>query len=68
QLADILGVSRPTLMKHFKAHGVLHKFTNLSRTELDALVNHFREKKPNSGLRYLIGFLRKHGLRVQKCR
>ncbi|KAJ7214023.1 hypothetical protein GGX14DRAFT_307793, partial [Mycena pura] len=65
QLVDILGVSHPTLMKHFRAHGVLHKFTDLTRTELDALVNHFHEKKPNSSLRYLIGFLRKHGLRIQ---
>ncbi|KAJ7016856.1 hypothetical protein C8F04DRAFT_901190, partial [Mycena alexandri] len=65
-LAKILDVSRPTLIKHLKAHGVLYKFTDLSRSELDALVKSFRDSKPDSGIRYLIGHLRRHGLRVQK--
>ncbi|KAJ7158389.1 hypothetical protein C8R43DRAFT_867095, partial [Mycena crocata] len=67
-LAEIMGVSRPTLLKHLKAHGVLHKFTDLSKAELDALVKSFRTAKPDSGIRYLIGFLRRHGLRVQRRR
>ncbi|KAJ7704742.1 hypothetical protein B0H16DRAFT_1217365, partial [Mycena metata] len=66
KLAKILGVSRPTLIKHLKEHGVLYKFTNLTKAELDALVKSFRRAKPDSGLRYLIGFLRRHGLRVQR--
>ncbi|KAJ7457473.1 hypothetical protein FB451DRAFT_956336, partial [Mycena latifolia] len=65
-LASILGVSRPTLIKHLKEKGVYSKFTTLSKTELDALVKSYRDAKPDSGLRYLIGFLRRHGLRVQK--
>ncbi|KAJ7722828.1 hypothetical protein B0H16DRAFT_1277599, partial [Mycena metata] len=65
-LAKTLGVSRPTLIRHLKAHGVYSKFTALSKTELDALVKSFRAAKPDSGVRYLIGFLRRHGLRVQK--
>ncbi|KAF8189540.1 hypothetical protein K438DRAFT_1467236, partial [Mycena galopus ATCC 62051] len=65
-LANLMGVSRPTLNKHLKAHGVFYKFTNLSRAELDKLVKAFREAKPESGVRYLIGFLRRHSLCVQK--
>jgi hypothetical protein len=61
-------VSRPTLLKHLKNHGVLYKFTDMSKSELDALVKHFRDTKPDSGIRYLIGFLRRHNLRIQKRR
>ncbi|KAH7919167.1 hypothetical protein BV22DRAFT_1023462, partial [Leucogyrophana mollusca] len=28
----------------------------------------FKAQKPDSGLQYLVGFLRSHGLRVQRCR
>ncbi|KAJ7779769.1 hypothetical protein B0H16DRAFT_1237239, partial [Mycena metata] len=66
KLAKILGVDRPTLIKHLKANGVYSNFTSLSKSELDTLVKSFRTAKPNSGVRYLIGFLRWHGLRVQK--
>ncbi|KAJ7272419.1 hypothetical protein C8J57DRAFT_1034209, partial [Mycena rebaudengoi] len=65
-LADAMKVSRPTLLKHLKNHGVLYKFTDMSKSELDALVKHFRDTKPDSGIRYLIGFLRRHNLRIQK--
>jgi hypothetical protein len=67
-LAELMNISRPTLIKHLKENGVYHKFTNLSKSELDALVRSFRNAKPDSGLRYIIGFLRRHGLRVQKRR
>ncbi|KAJ7094251.1 hypothetical protein C8R43DRAFT_827209, partial [Mycena crocata] len=66
KLAQIMGISRPTLIKHLKAHGVLYKFTDLTRYQLDALVKSFQDAKPDSGVRYLIGYLRRHGLRVQK--
>lgn len=68
KLAQIMGIGRRTLTRHLQAHGLLYKFTDLSKTELDALVRTFRTAKPDSGLRYLIGFLRRHGLRVQKRR
>ncbi|KAJ6626523.1 hypothetical protein B0H10DRAFT_1764408, partial [Mycena sp. CBHHK59/15] len=66
KLAKLMGISRPTLIKHLKANGVLYKFTGMSRLELDALVKSFRTAKPDSGIRYLIGFLRHRGLRLQK--
>ncbi|KAJ7691909.1 hypothetical protein B0H17DRAFT_934561, partial [Mycena rosella] len=50
KLAEIMGISRPTLTKHLKAHGVLYKFTDLSKSELDALVQSFRHGKPESGI------------------
>ncbi|KAK6974800.1 hypothetical protein R3P38DRAFT_3335634 [Favolaschia claudopus] len=56
QLAKLMGISRPTLFKHLRANN------------LDALVRSFRASKPDSGLGYLVGFLRRHGLRVQRRR
>jgi hypothetical protein len=67
-LARVMKVSRPTLINHMKDHGVYETFTCLSRSNLDALVKSFRNAKPDSGVRYLIGFLRRLGLRVQKRR
>jgi hypothetical protein len=64
----MMNVSGPTLIKHLKENAVYHKFTDLSKSELDALVKSFRNTKPDSGLRYIIGFLRRHGLRIQKQR
>jgi DNA-binding transcriptional ArsR family regulator len=68
KLALVMGISRPTLYKHLKAHGVMNKFARLSKSDLDALIKHFRDSKPDSGIRYLVGFLRRHGLRIQKRR
>lgn len=47
---------------------IQRKFANLSNMDLDRLVRTFKTDKPESGIRYLVGFLRKHGLRVQKRR
>ncbi|KAJ7812661.1 hypothetical protein B0H14DRAFT_2300809, partial [Mycena olivaceomarginata] len=65
-LACAMGISRPTLIKFMKQNNIHNNFSNLSKAELDQLVKSFRKAKPNSGLRYLRGFLRRHGLRVQK--
>jgi hypothetical protein len=67
-LARKLKVHRHTLRKKMKFYGVSRKFEDMSDNDLDLLVTTFKAEKPNSGLRYLIGFLRRHGLRVQKER
>ncbi|KAF8147913.1 hypothetical protein K438DRAFT_1867134, partial [Mycena galopus ATCC 62051] len=67
-LARAMGISRPTLLKHMLQNNVYHNFSKLSKAELDQLVKSFRNAKPDSGLRYLMGFLRRHGFRVQKRR
>lgn len=68
KLARLLDVSRPTLTSHLKQHNVDYKFSQLSDHDLDTLVKVYRHVKPGSGLRYLAGFLRRHGLRIQKRR
>lgn len=59
---------RHTVRYYLKAHGVYQRFCNISDGDLDILVKAFKAKKPDSGLSYVIGFLRRHGLKVQKQR
>ncbi|KAJ7508215.1 hypothetical protein B0H11DRAFT_1629187, partial [Mycena galericulata] len=66
KLAKILGVSRHTLIVRMKENNVYSKFSTLSRDSLDTFVKKFRAEKPDSGIRYLIGFLRTQGHRVQR--
>ncbi|KAI9455982.1 hypothetical protein HD554DRAFT_2030658, partial [Boletus coccyginus] len=65
ELADILGVHRNTLRTYMKHHGVGRKYTCLSDADLDELVAQFKKKRPESGVRYLMGFLRQQGVCVQ---
>jgi Regulator of polyketide synthase expression len=68
KLAELMNIHRNTLRYYLKAHGVFTKFSSLSNSDLDILVKTFRATKPHSGIRYLVGFLRRHGLRIQKRR
>jgi hypothetical protein len=68
ELAYKLKMHRHTLRRKMKLHGVIRKFDELSDADLDLLITVFKVEKPNSGLRYLIGFLHRHGLRVQRER
>ena len=68
EIADILGIHRTTLYLHMKRHGILQEYSKLSGADLDILTKRFKTMKPESGLRYLIGFLRRHGLRIQNRR
>ncbi|KAJ6552955.1 hypothetical protein B0H19DRAFT_883934, partial [Mycena capillaripes] len=67
-LADGLGMHRNTLRNYLKMYNVYDRYSNISDDDLDILTRRFKRVKPSSGLRYLIGFLRTHGLRVQKER
>ncbi|KAJ7122624.1 hypothetical protein C8R43DRAFT_865055, partial [Mycena crocata] len=64
-LADGLGIHRNTLRNYLKLHGVYKRYSDISDHDLDILTKRFKHVKPSSGLRYLIGFLRTHGLKVQ---
>jgi hypothetical protein len=68
KLAELAGVHRHTLRYYLKKHGVYKRFCSISDEDLDILVKTFKAQKPASGLSYMIGFLRSHGLRVQKRR
>ncbi|KAG1884362.1 hypothetical protein F4604DRAFT_1493464, partial [Suillus subluteus] len=65
ELADILGVHRNTLQLYMKRHGIQRKYSELTNAEIDALIQEFKKRHPDSGIRYIIGFLRRHGIHVQ---
>jgi hypothetical protein len=45
-----------------------HHYSPITNDELDILIREYRRRKPNSGLRYLRGWLFSQGIRVQKER
>lgn len=67
-LARTLGIDRHVLSRRLKEAGISTKFSALRKSDLDELVKGFRTTKPESGLRYLAGFLRQRGLKIQKRR
>ncbi|TFK66804.1 hypothetical protein BDN72DRAFT_734199, partial [Pluteus cervinus] len=64
-LAHALGIHRHTLRKLLKENELNQQFSQLSDSDLDTLVHQFKIRYPNSGQRYLQGFLRKHDLCIQ---
>lgn len=67
-LARLLGLHRHTVRKYLRLYGIDHSFSNLSNVNLDRIVRSYRAAKPDSGLRYLVGFLRSQGFRIQRNR
>jgi ribosomal protein S24E len=67
-LAKAIGIHRNTLYARIQELGLERKFDDLSDFDLDLLVKRYKKIKPNSGLRYIVGFLRYHGLRIQRIR
>lgn len=68
ELADKLGIHRNTLRYYLKAHNVDYGFTSISDSDLDMITRTFRKQYPDSGIRYLIGFLRRNNVRIAKRR
>jgi hypothetical protein len=68
ELARSLGIHKNTLRGYMKRHGIERKYATLSNGELDDFVRDFKRQRPESGLRYAIGFLRRQGHRVQRRR
>lgn len=68
RLARLIGVHRHTLRKYLRLYNVDYSFSNLPDEDLDRIVRAYREHKPESGMHYLIGFLRRQGLRIQRAR
>lgn len=68
RLATALGVHRHSVRNSLNRYSIKRKFTTLTDAQLDILVRAYKQAKPDSGMRYLIGFLRRYDLRVQKDR
>ena len=68
QLARSLHVHRHTVRAYLERSNIDYGFSNILDEELDLLVSLYNKDKPESGIRYVTGFLRHHGLRVQRHR
>jgi len=68
QLARVLGIHRSTLKRNMDEFGIHFEYSSIEDADLDALVRTYKVKKPATGFRYVRGYLRSVGLRVQKQR
>lgn len=68
ELARILGVCRSTIYRYMKLYNIDRKWSNITDGQLDVLLRAYRLHRPDSGLQYFMGFVRKYGLRVQRIR
>ena len=68
RLAKALNMHRHSLRRNLKSCGIRRTFSTLTDSQLDTIVRAYKAAKPDSSMRYLIGFLRSHGLRVQTAR
>ncbi|KAF8507350.1 hypothetical protein JB92DRAFT_2574205, partial [Gautieria morchelliformis] len=64
-LACLLGIHRNTLHYKLRKLGLYHRFSTLSNYELDSVITLWKQHRPSSGLCYAVGFLQRHGLRIQ---
>ena len=68
ELADLMKVHQNTLKLYMKRHNVECQYSALSNADLDILTKRWQEERPESGIRYLVGFLCRHGLQIQRQR
>jgi hypothetical protein len=65
-LANLLGIHHNMLQYKLREMGLYQQFSSLSNLDLDCVIKIYKRLRPNSGIRYTIGFLRHHGLCIQK--
>lgn len=68
QLASASGVHRNTIRKYQQLYNIQPRFSVMVNDRLDECIKAFKTERPESGLRYLIGFLQSKGIRVQRER
>ena len=69
KLALALPVHRKTVKNYMLRYGIAQQpFSTITNTDLDALVRGYKDKRPNTGIRYIRGFLFNQGIRVQRHR
>lgn len=68
KLAAALGIHRNTFRNKMRLNKLTRSFAPLSDDDLDTILRAFKVEKPNSGLRYALGFLKQNGVHIQKSR
>lgn len=59
---------RHTLRNNLQSNNITYGYTEISDADLDILIEAYTQEKPESGIRYVTGFLRHHGLNIQRRR
>ncbi|KAG8956037.1 hypothetical protein FRC03_011022 [Tulasnella sp. 419] len=68
EVAKLLQVHRSTVYRYMKMFGIHRKYSAITNEQLETLLCAYRAHRPDSGVRYTMGFLRQLGLRVQRRR
>ena len=67
-LAQLLGIHRNTLRHKLQEIGLHRRYSELTDNDIDLILKLYKRLRPESGLRYTTGFLRHHGLKLQRQR
>lgn len=69
KLASSLSVHKNTLKNYMRRYKIGRQpFSTISNSSLDAIVKQYKDARPNTGIRYLRGYLFQQGMRVQRER
>lgn len=68
EMARRLNLHPQTLKSRLREGGIDYKFSSITDAELDNLVQLYHQQNPNSGIRYVTGYLRCKGFRLQRRR
>jgi hypothetical protein len=69
KLASSLGVHRNTVQMYMHKYGIERQpFSKISDASLDAIIRDYKAAHPNTGIRYIRGYLTQQGKRIQRER
>lgn len=68
KIAKLCGVDRKTVQKAIKDYKIDTGFTQMTTDDLDELVELYRAWKPDSGYRYILGWLQSNNIKVPQVR
>ena len=69
RVATTLGVHRGTVKNYMKLYKIVRQpFSTIRDPLLDSMIKKFKDSHPNTGIRYVRGFLLQNGIRVQRSR
>lgn len=68
ELARILNLSRSTVYRYMRIFRINRSYAGITDAQLDHILHLYRQHRPTSGLQYIMGFVRRCGLRIQRIR
>jgi hypothetical protein len=68
ELSKALGIHRHTLRHCLNTNSIRWEYSNISDDDLDVIVREYKAAKPDTGFRYLKGYLRGRNIKLQENR